>query len=72
MAGELLKADRILKIGQRVEFYLEKDDTKYTSRIEDIEKDYLLVAMPMDEKRRPILPEKREKLYGLAVGEGCR
>ena len=72
MAGELLKADRILKIGQRVEFYLEKDDTKYTSRIEDVEADHLVVAMPMDEKRRPILPEKGEKLYGLAVGEGCR
>ena len=36
MAGELIKAKGNLKLGQRVEFCLENDDTRYASRIEDI------------------------------------
>ena len=72
MAGELMNAATVLKIGQRVEFYLEDDDIRYTSRIEDITSDRLVVAMPVDEKRRPIIPAAGEQLYGLAVGEKCR
>ena len=29
MSGEIIKADKVLTIGQRVEFYLENDDTRY-------------------------------------------
>ena len=72
MAGDLMNAATVLKIGQRVEFYLEDDDIRYTSRIEDITSDRLVVAMPVDEKRRPIIPAQGEQLYGLAVGEKCR
>lgn len=72
MAGDLMNAAAVLKIGQRVEFYLEDDDIRYTSRIEDITSDRLIVAMPVDEKRRPIIPAAGEQLYGLAVGEKCR
>ena len=72
MAGDLMNAATVLKIGQRVEFYLEDDDIRYTSRIEDITADRLIVAMPVDEKRRPIIPAAGEQLYGLAVGEACR
>ncbi len=72
MASDLIKAEAVLKIGQRVEFYLEDDDIKYTSRIEDMTSDRLIVAMPVDEKRRPIIPAEGEQLYGLAVGEKCR
>lgn len=72
MAGDLMNAATVLKIGQRVEFYLEDDDIRYTSRIEDITADRLIVAMPVDERRRPIIPAAGEQLYGLAVGETCR
>lgn len=72
MAGDLMNAATVLKIGQRVEFYLEDDDIRYTSRIEDITSERLVVAMPVDEKRRPIIPMEGEQLYGLAVGEKCR
>ena len=72
MAGDLMNAATVLKMGQRVEFYLEADDIRYTSRIEDITSDRLVVAMPVDEKRRPIIPAAGEQLYGLAVGEKCR
>lgn len=65
-------ADAILKIGQRVEFYVNDEEEKYTSRIEDIKGDELIVAMPVDRKRRPIIPQEGEKLYGLAVGDQCR
>ena len=72
MAGELIKAKDILKIGQRVEFYVEDSDERYTSRIEDMTDDQLVVAMPMDKKRVPIIPRSNEKLYALAVGSQCR
>ena len=71
MSGEIIKADKVLNIGQRVEFYLENDDTRYTSRIEDITQVSLVVALPVDEKRRPIIPREGERLYGKAVTKTC-
>lgn len=72
MAGELVKAKENLKIGQRVEFYVEGDDTRYASRIEDMAEDMLEVAMPMNRQGVPIIPKEEEKLYGVAVGHQCR
>lgn len=72
MAGEIIKAKQVLKIGQRMEFYLEGSEERYTSRIEDIQKDSLVVDMPLNKKRVPIIPTTRERLYGLAVGDACR
>lgn len=72
MAGELIKAGEILKIGQRVEFYVGDDDEKYTSRIEDMTKTELMVAMPMNKQGVPVIPMSGERLYALAAGETCR
>lgn len=72
MAGELVKAKEFLKIGQRVEFYVEGDETRYASRIEDMTDDMLEVAMPMNRQGVPIIPRDGEKLYGVAVGHQCR
>ena len=72
MAGELIKAKDILKIGQRVEFYVEDSNERYSSRIEDITEKQLIVAMPMNRQRVPIIPHQDEKLYALAVGSKCR
>lgn len=72
MTGELVKAKEILKIGQRVEFYVEADEARYTSRIEDIADETLEVAMPMNRKGVPVIPREGEKIYGVAVGHQCR
>ncbi|SHK33941.1 c-di-GMP-binding flagellar brake protein YcgR, contains PilZNR and PilZ domains [Selenomonas ruminantium] len=72
MAGELLKAKDILKIGQRVEFYVENDEKRYASRIEDIADETLEVAMPMTRQGVPVIPRDGEKVYGVAVGHQCR
>ena len=72
MAGELVKAKENLKIGQRVEFYVEGDETRYASRIEDMTDDTLEVAMPMTRQGVPVIPKDNEKLYGVAVGNQCR
>ena len=72
MAGEFIKAKGNLKIGQRVEFYLENDNTRYASRIEDIVEGKVVVAMPMNSKHVPLIPRQGEKLYALAVGDRCR
>ena len=72
MAGELVQAGRVLRIGQRVEFYLDNDDEKYLSRIEDITEKSLIVAMPFNKKRVPVIPMRGSYVYGLAVGDKCR
>lgn len=72
MAGELIKAREVLKIGQRVEFFVEDSDERYASRIEEITEKELIVAMPMSSKRVPIIPRSGERLYALAVGRQCR
>lgn len=65
-------AESILKIGQRIEFYVTGNDEKFLSRIEDIKDKEIVVAMPFDKKRRPIIPRTGEKIYALAVGDQCR
>ncbi len=72
MAGELIKAGSILKIGQRVEVYVGDDDDKYPSRIEDMDGGDLFIAMPVNSKGVPVIPLTGEKLYVLAVGDQCR
>lgn len=71
MSGEMVQAGKVLRIGQRVEFEAEDGIGKYTSRIEDILQDRLVVAMPIDEKRRPILPEPDTKVYGRIITDKC-
>ena len=74
MAGELVQARGVLSIGQRLEIYFENSEegaAGYTSRIEDIIGDELVVAMPLDERRVPVIPHTGENLYVLAGGDGC-
>ena len=47
---EMLKADKVLTVGQRMEFFLSNGEEQYSSRIEDILDDKLIVAMPFDSK----------------------
>ena len=72
MAGEIIKAGTVLKIGQRIEFYVENDDNRYASRIEDMTKDQIVAALPVNRQRVPIIPRKGTRIYALAVGEQCR
>ena len=72
MAGELVKAKDVLKIGQRVEFYVGDNEECFASRIEDVTEDELIVAMPVNSKRVPVIPRSNERLYALAGGKQCR
>lgn len=74
MAGELVQARSVLTIGQRLEIFFEnseEDAAGYASRVEDIIGDELVVAMPLDERRVPVIPRPGENLYVLAGGDGC-
>ena len=74
MAGELVHARSILAIGQRLEIFFENSEegtSGYTSRVEDIVDDELVVAMPVDERHVPVIPRVGENLYVLAAGDGC-
>ncbi len=72
MAGELVKAEQVLKIGQRIEFYVDDDDEKYLSRIENVTDKYIIAAMPYNRKRVPVIPVRGANVYALAVGQKCR
>ena len=72
MASELIKAEKVLTIGARLEFYVGEDENKYTSRVEDLEDGVLVVAMPTSKEGVPIIPYKGEQVYGLAMGYHCR
>ncbi len=71
MSGKMIQAEKVLRIGQRVEFDAENDGKRYTSRIEDILPDRLFVAMPVDAKRRPVLPEPDSKVCGRIITDKC-
>ena len=69
MTGELLKAEKILIPGTRLEFFVGEDETKYTSRVEDLKDSLLIVAMPTSKEGVPVIPYKNEQVYGLAIGK---
>ncbi len=71
MAGDTINAASILKVGQRLAFFSGGDE-QYSSRIEDITPNALVVAMPVDSKRRPVIPMKGEHLYGMALADRCQ
>lgn len=69
--GDIVKAKGLLQVGQRVEVSLFSDDEMYTSRIEDLQKEKIIMAMPMDSKRRPIIPQVGDKLYVRLIADQC-
>ena len=68
--GEKIPAEKALVIGQRVEIFPFEAERGYSSRIEDITDDRIMVAMPMDEKHRPVIPAPGEHLMCKAGGKG--
>ena len=66
---EFIKAEKILKVGQRVEIIV--DGQPYSSRIEDFNDVDLILAMPLDSKRRPLLPESGTKIDACIFSDQC-
>jgi len=66
---EFVKAKPIIKVGQRVEIFF--DDEHYTSRVEDFNDTDLTLAMPLDSKRRPIIPLTGAIIEARIVGQQC-
>lgn len=65
---ELVKSDKVLKIGQRIEVAVTNDgqDEFYASRIEDFDARTLVLAMPMV-KGYPIIPSAGGSVYVRAI-----
>jgi len=66
---EFIKAEKVLKAGQRVEIIV--DGQPYSSRIEDFNEVDLILAMPLDSKRRPLLPDSGTQIDACIFGEQC-
>jgi c-di-GMP-binding flagellar brake protein YcgR len=62
--------DNILKVNQRLEIMLSQniDTPRFTSRVEEILSDEIMIAMPMH-KGRPIFLESGHKFYGKIINQ---
>lgn len=69
--GTKIAADKILKIGSRLEFFPEKAPEGASSRIEDIINGKILAAMPVSDKGVPIIPQEGESMLCKSPGDGC-
>lgn len=67
--GEKVKAAGLLKVGQRLVFFPPEEESGYASRIEDIEDNKLLIAMPMDRHGVPIIPARGQRVNCKVLGE---
>ena len=50
-----VKADEVLKIGQRIEVMVFNDTRSFSSRIEDIQEKMMVLAMPTDPRGVPLV-----------------
>lgn len=65
-----VKADAVLKAGQRMEFSVQSDDQNfYSSRLQDYDDKSMMVDMPYNEQRVPIIPRAGEKVMGKILGK---
>lgn len=76
MAKDLVKTDNVLKAGLRMEFSILSDDNTvsdkfYASKLQDFNSKELMVDMPFNEQRVPIIPNKGDRVYGKIIGRSC-
>lgn len=73
MVKDLVKTDSVIKPGQRMEFSVLSvaEGAFYSSRLQDYDSNNLMVDMPFDEKRVPIIPRPGEQVFGKIVGQNC-
>jgi c-di-GMP-binding flagellar brake protein YcgR len=69
--AEVVKADKVLKFGQRAQVSVMDDTRFYNSRIEDIKDNYMVLAMPVDDKHRPLIPESGTNVICKVIDERC-
>ncbi|WP_295918342.1 PilZ domain-containing protein [Anaerovibrio lipolyticus] len=69
--AEIVKADKVLNFGQRAQVSLMEDTRFYNSRIEDIKDNYMVLAMPVDDKHRPLIPESGTNVICKVLDERC-
>lgn len=69
---DIFSAEKVLQIGQRIEFFLDNMTEGVSSRIEDIQGKKLVVAMPLDSKNRPVIPVSNDHIYGSAISKDCQ
>ena len=66
-----VKADAVLKLGQRVEISLPGDTRDFASRLEDMRESAIVLAMPLDEKRLPVVISPGSQLTCKAFDGRC-
>lgn len=71
ISGTKIAADKVLKIGARLQFFSASEESGVRSRIEDITENRIMAAMPRDNKGVPVIPEAGEQMLCKVAGEGC-
>lgn len=70
---DLVKTDTVLTPGQLVEFSVFSIDENafYSSRVQDFNNATMMVDMPFDDRRVPIIPRPGEQIFGKLAGKNC-
>jgi len=71
VGGTKMAAEKVLKIGARLEFFPEGAEFGVRSRIEDISENRVMVAMPVTDKNVPVIPAPGESMLCKVAGKGC-
>ena len=69
--GSKMAADKVLKIGARLQFFPEAAPLGASSRVEDIKDNKLMAAMPRTDKGVPLIPQPGEQMLCKILGDGC-
>lgn len=69
--GSKMAADKVLKIGARLQFFPEAAPLGASSRVEDIKDNKFMAAMPSTDKGVPVIPQPGEHMLCKILGDGC-
>ena len=71
LAKDLVKTSSVLKVGQLLEVGIFGELETYKSRVEDITDDSIIVAMPFDSRRIPVIPMAGSRVQTKIVANTC-
>ena len=69
--GSKMAAEKVLKIGARLQFFPESAPLGTNSRVEDMDGNRFMASMPRSDKGVPLIPQPGEQMLCKILGDGC-
>lgn len=71
MAKNLVKTSSVLKVGQLLEVGIFGELETYKSRVEDINDDSIVIDMPFDSRKIPVIPTAGSRVQTKIIADTC-